>query len=530
MKSNNNFQKSSTEQVTPFNIWKPGCYALALAVGFWLLVYSFAPPMFCGTDVFDYKDAGINLATGIGLVTRISPSNPSLELSFYGNYPPLFPVLYGFFVWIFGISPKVNVIFDLMLAAIAGIAFWFAIQPRICYRNQLVPNFLILFLVLLTLPKGPFWADYERPDALGFTLIVVSIGILQHRYTPTRVFLASLIVGINAMISPFCAVLSGFTLAAFYLSNRFSLTKTRKSTSNHDLSPLCLIAIIGVGIPIAIVGILIWIKDPLAIQRFLGHALGKSTGGTSGIGYLLNFNHFTAFSKYNILMHKVKLAFLILVIVLSVGYLVLTNLISRRIKIILSSAIIWVGSIPILLFPYQSNYMSLTATVILVLFARLAIVDPISQNTSVRWVIFASLLFIAIFEVLFIMRDFVIAYDSAPSFQRMQQTLQKLSDSNWPKPLLVATSPSTYFLFKGKGFDVVNIDYLGNPSDLRRIDLFALSFIGTLNPLEPNYPSWWKNVKVEMVYRPVLPQRTRLLGYSLSASSNTWEVELYKRK
>lgn len=174
--------------------------------------------------------------------------------------------------------------------------------------------------------------------------------------------------------------------------------------------------------------------------------------------------------------------------------------------------------------------MSLTAIVILVLFARIYIVDPASQNTSFRWIIFTSLLFIAIFEVLFITRDFVIAYDSAPSFQRMQQALQKLCESNRPKPLLVATTPSTYFLFKGKGFDVVNINYLVNPSDLRQIDLFALSFIGTRNPLEPNYPSWWKNLRVELVYRPVLPQQTRLLGYVLSASSNTWEVELYKRK
>jgi hypothetical protein len=68
----------------------------------WFFVDAFVlPPNFGGTDIYYFKDAGINFAQGLGFVTRFTFGNPTFEYQAYSQYPPLYPLLFGVFriIW-----------------------------------------------------------------------------------------------------------------------------------------------------------------------------------------------------------------------------------------------------------------------------------------------------------------------------------------------------------------------------------------------------------------------------------------------
>jgi hypothetical protein len=93
----------------------------------WFFVDAFIlPPNFGGTDIYYFKDAGINFAQGLGFVTRVTFGNPTFEYQAYSQYPPLYPLLFGVFVELFGISTLTNQVFN----SLAPRAIWQA-QRRI---------------------------------------------------------------------------------------------------------------------------------------------------------------------------------------------------------------------------------------------------------------------------------------------------------------------------------------------------------------------------------------------------------------
>src|SRR5438045_1153338 len=89
----------------------------------WALYLAVSPPRIPSGDVICFKDPGINLARGEGLVSRLDPGNPTLEPKAYSNYPPLFPVLYAGFVRVFGINAKADEWFDFLITACASLLF-----------------------------------------------------------------------------------------------------------------------------------------------------------------------------------------------------------------------------------------------------------------------------------------------------------------------------------------------------------------------------------------------------------------------
>ena len=185
---------------------------------------------------------------------------------------------------------------------------------------------------------------------------------------------------------------------------------------------------------------------------------------------------------------------------------------------------------PLLFFPYQINYMSMTATLMLVLFYQIIAKETAALKALGYWIIVACLLLLTICELPYICREIVVAYQSGPSYYLMKEKLKQFPQLNSKKSLLVATTAQNYFLFKGNGYDVVELGFLNDPANRSHVDIYALSFVGSGNPLKPMYPIFWDPNEYELIYRPSLPQQTKIFGYPVSNSSNTWEVELYKRK
>lgn len=514
------------------DLFRVGRLAGGAAICLWAIVYLAVPPSFSGTDIFYFKDAGLNLAAGRGLVTRLGPGHPDLEPSFYATYPPAFPVLYGVVVGLVGAGPKVNQMFDLLISCAAGLAFLFALLPRSCRRDRAAPHLLLLAAILISLPLGPAWAEKERPDSLGLLLALAGVRAAEVSRSPRGFLLAGLLLGVNGLVSPFCFLVHGACLLVLCAC---PVSRGEPPPHRFDLRAL-LASCVAAALPLAVAALTVWWLHPDTARRFLGHALGTSTGGASGLGYLFSLASgnvgglLDAAGRYVTVKHKVKLLFLILATLVTVGGLLGRASMRRQpANRVLALSIPCMAAVSVVLFPYQWSYMSVTAALILVMFARFSAATTVRDRRLVSWAVLACFGTVAAFEAVFIVRGLTVASQSGTSLPRMQHVLDGFRPPPGQAPLLVATSYPTYFLFKGAGFEPVNTRHLDDRGDQARLDLAALSFVGSRDPEKPLYPPWWRPDEWELIYRPALPQRTRFLGF-VSQGSNTWEVELYRRR
>jgi len=515
-----------------FDIWKIGGWLFLVFFTIWLFVYLIIPPTFSDTDITFFKDAGNNYALGSGLVTRIGPANSLIEDRFYANYPPLFPLFYGLFAKLFGVGPKVSRIFDLFLASLASFAFWITIKPRFSNRSIFIPSLFLLVLLLLTLPAGPFGGERERPDNVSFAIMVASWAI-AHSVLKYRIFISGLLLGINGLISPFGFTINYLGLILIIIIDNY--TQKKDKALLHTLYVL-IIDIFSAAIPIILGIIAIMFYDSSFFARFVGHASGKTIGGKGALGYFIallsgDYNlYLQAFSSYSSFAGKIKLLYLIFTIIVICCFLSISAIRHKRQNRLLMIAIIFIFLVTITLFPYQVNYMLFVLAAIIVLFGSLTEIQSMSTIVAQRWIILICVFFSTIYIIPYEIRELVVARQSGPSFYRMQSVLEKYSKSNTKKPLLVATHATNYYIFKGKTFDIVNLECIAGTTNLSQVDIFALSFVGSRNPLKPMYPYYWNPSEYKLIYRPSLPQQTTIFGYPVSNSSNTWEMELYIRK
>jgi hypothetical protein len=518
-------------KATSVDLWKIAGVGFLLATAIWLTIYLVIPPCFPGADIFNFKDAGINLASGLGFVTRMNPGNPGMELSFYATYTPLYPLLYGIFVKVFGVGPKVNRIFDFLLTAGAGMIFFFALVPRFASLTSRLPSLLLLLILLVALPAGPLGAEPDRPEALSLILTVASW--LSFRPAQRKVFTAALTLGINGLVMPFGFILNALGLIILFLAE----DPSPGGRSPMDYASILGLGALGAGIPLACAIILIAISDPFAITRFLDVVSGKSLGGRGALGYFLALLagdvdlFLEPFQKIS--MYKLpRLLYLGMVSLVAIAYFLQAAHPRRRLwqTGLTFTAMALMALIPILVFSYESCYMGFSGALMLVLLARLMVREKGTLSPIYLWLFLVCVSFLSLVEGRYAVRDVIVACQSGPSYERMQRVLVQARSSPGQQPVMVATAPSNYLLFKSLGFEVVDIQEIGNPSDRAGVQLFALSFVGTCDPLKPDLPRWgWDPQDYELLYRPALPQQTKFWG-STSSSSNTWEVELYRRK
>jgi hypothetical protein len=240
-------------------------------------------------------------------------------------------------------------------------------------------------------------------------------------------------------------------------------------------------------------------------------------------------SYLKGFKRYTGVMQFTRVFYLIVASIATIVYLIRwSDAQSTTLKISFVTAILAMGFISIVIFPFQTNYMALAATLILVLFARGINLYSSTASTSAKWLIFPCLLLINLVTFPYIGRELVVAWRSEPSFYRMAKILDNIKKTTMLQPILVATSGQNYFLFKRNGYDVVPDFLLQDPQSRAKIDLYACPFDGSGDPFKPGYPNYWNSLEVELIYRPDLPQQAKLFGKPISHSSNTWEVELYR--
>ena len=529
-----NLQDDTTGQT---DVWRVGAIAFAVAIAAWMIFLFFSPPRIPSGDVTCFKDPGINLAQGRGLVELITPGNPTLTPKFYSNYPPLFPALYGLYVSQFGVGPTADQFFDFILSAGAAVLFWFFVTPRHADRRGRIPSLMLLGILIMMLPVGPFWTQRERPDSLGLIVMMASLWVARTRLTPKRAFLATFIAGVGCLISPFTFVMNGIALGWIILLEGGPLLPFRGSRATRLLT-LVAAASAGVIIPFASLFLIQWLNDPESAARFVGNAMGKSTGGRAGTGYLASLiagdfrTYLGAFSRFDSLRYKWMLAHLIFVVAVSTLYLIRGTTPHSRWQAL---ATLSLAAVPLIVFPYQPCYMSLTAAMVLILFVLLDGKAERQATLSNRWVTAAGVGFIALVAAPFMLREFVIAFDARDSYQRTLAMIRQInSDPNRPNQL-VATTAGTYFLFKQAGFEAVEIAYLQRPEDIARVDVFAINTMGESDGAPHQFPDWWVAENMEPVHLAsksldgsTIPD-VKLFGISVFRR-RSWEPDLYRYK
>src|SRR4051794_11545854 len=101
-----------------------------IAVIFWIVMTLFWGPTISGTDVFIFKDAGVNWALGHGFKSMGIPGNFSSQLKDYGSYPPTFPFLFGIYTRLTGLGAYQNAFFSLLIAVLTTWLFLLLLEQK----------------------------------------------------------------------------------------------------------------------------------------------------------------------------------------------------------------------------------------------------------------------------------------------------------------------------------------------------------------------------------------------------------------
>jgi hypothetical protein len=534
-------------QPKQINNWKYGAVFFFAGVALWLIVLSCNSPRLPGGDISCFKDSGINYAQGHGLVEIVTPSNPTLEPKFYSNYPPLFPFLYGLYSSQAGVSDRADEIFSFIISGLATVLFWFFVTIQFTDRQGSRPGLFLLALLLMMLPVGPLWTQRERPDLLGFIFIMMSLWPLRNGLTLQRVCLSAFLAGIGCLISPFsffinmvaigCLIL--IEISQFDLPNYLRLKK----------AILWVAAVLGgLALPLASLFLIQWLNDPQAPARFIAHATGKTTGGQAGIGYFASMlagdfkRHLTAFSRFDSLRYKWMLLHLLFTAPFA-SFLLFRSYLRKGgpHSCWQAFAPLLLALVPLIVFPYQPCYMSLTASTILILFSILASKEKFPQSAANQWLPVISIGFLSLVAVPFMLREFVTAFQARETYHEAHAMIRRIRSDPKQRIHLIASKDTFYFLFKQAGFEVVEVDYLKDSSDIAKVDLFAFHAVEHDGHSPSEFPAWWKPENMEVVHFSRLSSELKifnwfipkinLLGINIySPSAATWEPTLYRFK
>lgn len=238
-----------------------------------------------GTDVFLFKEAGVNLATrGSFQVKNLIHMPPDIEMPF-AFYPPLYPFFFGVWSHIVGVGLKQSLIFECLLRIlrtlmIAG-CLWAPLSKALHDSKPLSKRILIfgtlLFFSLIS-------SDSDRPDELaavwGFTSWYMLLHFSRSRLSGA---LSGIFLGFTGATSPAAGIFFGIGCLLFHFFG--------KKKARHLLE----IALAG-AITFFLVNAPILLRDMSAYSRFSTQAFRSTLpyrlpfhGGVSFMDFLDEF-------------------------------------------------------------------------------------------------------------------------------------------------------------------------------------------------------------------------------------------------
>jgi hypothetical protein len=525
--------QSSLRQLSPSLIF------FVLASAAWMVFDNMVlAPAPGGLDIYYFKDAGINFAEGLGFVSRFTYGNPTFEYQTYSQYPPLYPLAYGLFVEIFGVSLSSNELFNSVINLTCGILGFVALRPMLGRWNNPLASAVWASLFLLSIVSGYFKPDADRPDAMAVCLALLTLQIVRTTQSAKGYAIAGALCSAIFFISPFVSIWLAVAAAVLALSRLTATGDMRRLL----VSLLC--ATSGALLSAALILAAIFVLLPDWWNGFVGVLLGTTTRNETGGGYfraLLSgdfrgwaqaFVDFTGSGWGTLILNLGKLALATGILVVAVIYDTILRpkdwLRSNRIWML---ALILSCPICVILVPYQFNYMRITSLLVLAAAASLVVAMPVQSRRIYGTAVLAAFFLINLSTLPQIIRDSSIRLTTHASLARAEAFIRThRSDFADERGFLAVASP-TYILWRQEGIRPLGMVYSGfeDPANRKRLNSLALNYFRSVDPLVPEQPGWFSPTEFHSIFDPSLPQPATLAGIKLTSGSQTWESSIFVR-
>lgn len=211
---------------------------------------------FPGTDVFLFKEAGVNLATkGKFVVANLPHMPPDLEMP-YAYYPPVYPFLFGVWSKAFGVGLSQSILYDSLLRLLRTLALGLLvllINPLLLRYRRLLPALVGILLVLSLLST-----DGDRPEELACLFGFLSWALcLMATRKPVCGFFSSIFLGLCGATSPAGGVY--FAMGVVALAWKSPWQRSLLTVGRYGF--VALITFLSCTLPV-------YFSDPLAFSRF----------------------------------------------------------------------------------------------------------------------------------------------------------------------------------------------------------------------------------------------------------------------
>ena len=181
------------------------------------------PPALGGTDFYYFKDAAINLASGLGFVSRFTFGNPTFDDRVFAIYPPLYALLFALFAKLAGVSAATNQAFNAAVGIVVGLAGFFAVKPLLDRATSRYVPVLSAILFTTAIAANFFLPGPDRPDGLGVSIGLFALVVLGQPSRPYKELVAGMLGGAALLVSPFAGIWTLIAITAV-VSNRHGIS------------------------------------------------------------------------------------------------------------------------------------------------------------------------------------------------------------------------------------------------------------------------------------------------------------------
>lgn len=495
----------------------------------WFLIDAFLlPPSFGATDIYYFKDAGINLAEGLGLVSRFTFGNPTFEYHSYSQYPPAYPLLFGLFVKTFGVSVLSNQAFNSTIALCTGIAAYFVFKPLLAVSRSSAAAWLPFAVFALLAFIGYFDAEYDRPDSLGVMLGLLALIMMGKSQSRRADLAAGCTCALALITSPFAGIWSSVAVAIVVVRVSGEPMRVLRRVKH---------IVAGAALTLAVAACLIAIFLPGWFDAFGGVVTGAKTQNETGGGYfvaLLRGDCKTWVSGIP-WEHPAFLTMIGKLIVVQIPLLVAVLREERtrgaRFRGGGIVALLAASPLSIVLSPYQLNYIGMTAALLLAGAACLTIRLPPRVRAGYTGAIFTGLFLMGCVCLPQHVRQMVVRSGTHDSLVRARADIGLNRDDYLASGKFVAVASQIYMLWRESGVRPLTAIYPGfdDPENRRALSWIAAAYPGSGRLSEPQKPRWLSGEEYALERRPQLPQPANFFGLWTSHSSETWESAMYRR-
>ncbi len=486
------------------------------------------PPALGGTDLYYFKDAAINLASGLGFVSRFTFGNPTFDDRVFAIYPPLYALLFALCVKLAGVSAVTNQAFNAVVGILVGFTGFLAVKPLLDRSTSRHAPILSAFLFALAIAANFFLPGPDRPDGLGVSIGLLALIVLGQSSLSYREVVVGMLGGLVLLVSPFAGI---WTLAAVAV-----VIYHRHGISLETIKKGLLVGTGAAGVMAAALAVFA-VFLPGWFSAFFGVLTGATTSNETGGGYFLALlkgdlrtwlsafplgdpNYFVDLSK-------------LVIVAIPLAAAVTMNGLRFGMKRPDWTILLLLGLSTLCVFtsPYQPNYLAMTSALLLGAAACVAVGAGLNAQRAYAVAILGAFALICLLSVPQRTREIVIRVASYGSMKRALADIDSVRQKLTSPDQMIAVSPGNYILWREKGLRPLTTTYSGlaDPRNREHVAFVGVTYGGSGNPLQPHRPFWLTEPEYKLLIQPKLPQYASIFGLHVSRSSFTWESGIYVR-